>query len=243
LHNCEFKYKELLRKKEKIIEELDGNISNGIHLLDIFKDFCNSCFSLKEWCLLNNTDIKASVHIDICRGVINGDKHVKITRDMSSYNSNYYRINVSGDVNVIQSSTGGYVGDKSHPLYTDPSSDKLVVETENGTFSIRDIVIKSVKEWEYDQNTQEVIDYLKGKYNGNPVSLKTNWIFHASFYFYFDAGKILWIDLQPYDYNLDINTPSEYYYIFTDDYKFLEPRFEVVYKFSPDRWLLEQKKN
>jgi len=103
--------------------------------------------------------------------------------------------------------------------------------------------LKSVKEWEYDQNTQEVIDYLKGKYNGNPVSLKTNWIFHASFYFYFDAGKIPWIDLQPYDYNLDINTPSEYYYIFTDDYKFLEPRFEVVYKFSPDRWLLEQKKN
>lgn len=103
------------------------------------------------------------------------------------------------------------------------------------------ISLKSVKEWGYDQNTFEVLDFLKEDYNGVPVSLKTNWILHSSFYFYYDAGKIPWLDLQPYDYNLDVNTPSEYYYIFADDYKFLEPRFEVVYKFAPNRWLLKQK--
>ena len=104
------------------------------------------------------------------------------------------------------------------------------------------INLKSVKEWEYDRNSMEVINYLKGKYKGDPISLKTNWILHSSFYFYYDSGKIPWIDLQPYDYNIDITTPSEYYYIFADDFKLLEPRFEVVYKFSPDRWLLKQRK-
>jgi len=104
------------------------------------------------------------------------------------------------------------------------------------------INLNSVREWSYDQNTLEVVYCLKEKYKGDPISLKTNWIFHPSFYFYYDAGKIPWIDLQPYDYNLDVNTLSEYYYIFAEDYKILEPRFEVVYKFASDRWLMKQKK-
>jgi len=102
--------------------------------------------------------------------------------------------------------------------------------------------LTSVREWSYDQNTLQVTEYLKEKYKGTPVSLRTNWIFHPSFYFYSDSGKIPWINLQYYDYNLDINTRAEYYYIFAKDYKFLEPRFEVEYKFSEDRWLLKQRK-
>lgn len=102
--------------------------------------------------------------------------------------------------------------------------------------------LKSVKEWDYDQNSMEVINYLKEKYNGSPISLKTNWILHSSFYFYYDSGKIPWIDLQPYDYKIDVTTPSEYYYVFSEDYKLLNPRFEVVYKFNADRWLLQQRK-
>lgn len=103
------------------------------------------------------------------------------------------------------------------------------------------ISLKSVREWAYDQDTLRVINYLKGKYDGTPVSLKTNWIFHPSFYFYSDSGKIPWIDLRYYDYNIDINTTAEYYYIFASDYQLLAPRFDVVYKFSPERWLLKKK--
>lgn len=102
--------------------------------------------------------------------------------------------------------------------------------------------LKSVREWSYDQNTLQVTEYLKEKHMCTPVSLKTNWIYHPSFYFYADAGKIPWINLQYYDYNLDINTRADYYYIFAKDYEFLEPRFEVEYKFSEDRWLLKQRK-
>jgi len=103
------------------------------------------------------------------------------------------------------------------------------------------VSLKSIKEWSFDQNNMEVINYLKDRYNGKPISLKTCWFFHPSFTFYVETGKSPWVDLQPYDYKIDVTTPSEYYYIFAEDYKTLEPRFEVVYKFSPDRWLLKQK--
>lgn len=104
------------------------------------------------------------------------------------------------------------------------------------------IKLNSVKEWHYDQNTLEVINYLKDVNEQKSISLRTSWFFHPSFTFYSQTGKTPWIKLHHYDYNLDINSNVDYYYIFAKDYKFLEPRFEVVYKFSPDRWLLRQKK-
>jgi hypothetical protein len=103
------------------------------------------------------------------------------------------------------------------------------------------ISLKSVREWDYDQNTLEVISLLKEKSNGNRLSLKTNWFFHPSFTFYCETGKSPWIDLQPYDYNIDISTPAEYYYVFSADFEKLKPKFEVVCRFSRDRWLLRQK--
>jgi hypothetical protein len=105
------------------------------------------------------------------------------------------------------------------------------------------VSLKHVKEWYYDQNTLEVINYIKEKSftEGKHVSLKTSWFFHPSFYFYAKGNIAPWLDLHDYDKNMDVNTRAEYYYIFAEDYKQLEPRFEVVYKFSPDRWLLKQR--
>lgn len=103
------------------------------------------------------------------------------------------------------------------------------------------VSLKHVKEFYFDQNTLEVINYIKEKSDGKPISLKTSWFFNPSFYFYTYTEKAPWIDLQAFDYNIDITTLSEYYYIWAEDYKQLEPRFEIVYKFSPDRWLLKQR--
>ncbi|HNZ69639.1 MAG TPA: hypothetical protein PLT53_12935 [Prolixibacteraceae bacterium] len=105
------------------------------------------------------------------------------------------------------------------------------------------ISLQSVREWEFDSNTLEVIDFLKEKCKGSPISLKTSWFFHSSFTFYQITGKAPWINLQPYDYNIDIATPAEYYYIFAEDAAKLNPRFEVVHKFTPDRWLMKKKTN
>ncbi len=103
--------------------------------------------------------------------------------------------------------------------------------------------LKSVREWDFDQNTLEVMAYLHEQHPQRTVSLKTSWFFHSSFYFYQYTGKAPWLDLQPYDYQIDIQTPAEYYYIFAEDYEKLTPRFEIAYKFCPERWLLRQKKN
>ena len=103
------------------------------------------------------------------------------------------------------------------------------------------VSLKSVREWYYDQNTLEVMDFMKENYKDTPIVLKTSWFFHPSFYFYTYTGKAPWLNLQDYDKNIDITTPATYYYIFAEDYKQLEPRFEVAYKFSPDRWLLKQR--
>ncbi len=101
--------------------------------------------------------------------------------------------------------------------------------------------LKSVKEWSYDQDNLNVTRYLKEQSVGKKVSLKTSWFFNPSLRFYADTGKIPWIELYGYDKNIDINTDANYYYIFAKDYPLLEPRFEVVFKFSEDRWLLQRK--
>jgi hypothetical protein len=103
------------------------------------------------------------------------------------------------------------------------------------------VTLKSVKEWSYDQNNLEVINYLKDVAADKPVSLKTSWFFNPSLTFYSETGKIPWIELHPYDKNIDVNTSAEYYYVFAEEFKLLQPKFEVVYKLNPDRWLVKQK--
>jgi hypothetical protein len=100
---------------------------------------------------------------------------------------------------------------------------------------------KSVREWWFDANTYEVINYLKYTNGNQPVSLKTNWLYFPSFYFYKYTGKLPLMDLKDYDKSLDINTNADYYYILAEDYKTLEPKFEIVYKFTDNSWLLKKK--
>jgi hypothetical protein len=81
------------------------------------------------------------------------------------------------------------------------------------------VTLKSVKEWSYDQSNLEVANYLKEIANDKRVSLKTSWFFNPSFTFYSETGKIPWIELHPYDKNIDVNTSAEYYYVFAEEYK------------------------
>jgi hypothetical protein len=99
--------------------------------------------------------------------------------------------------------------------------------------------LKSVWEWEDDSNNYEVIEYLKVAHGGSQVSLKTNWIFHPSLYFYQFSGKTPFILLEDYDKNIDPETDADYYYVFAEDYEQLKDKFFILYKFSPERWLLK----
>jgi hypothetical protein len=101
--------------------------------------------------------------------------------------------------------------------------------------------LNSVKEWWFDANTFKVIDFLKYTNNSQNTSLKTNWLFHPSFYFYKCTGKLPWLELKDYDKNIDINTDAEYYYIMPEDYSTLESKYEPIIKFDNDCWLLKKK--
>ena len=71
--------------------------------------------------------------------------------------------------------------------------------------------------------------------------MKTNWLFHPSFYFYQYTGKTPYIDLKGYDKNITSETDADYYYVLATDYDKLKDNFDLVYKFDPDRWLLRRK--
>jgi len=79
------------------------------------------------------------------------------------------------------------------------------------------------------------------KYPDSAIVLKTDWHFFPSFYFYSYTGKTPWLKLKGYDKNIEINTDAEYYYVFSESYKILEPKFEPVYKITEDRWLLRKR--
>ena len=98
-----------------------------------------------------------------------------------------------------------------------------------------------VKEWWFDENTFEVIDYFNKTMPDQKVSLKTNWLFHPSFNFYKYTGKLPLIDLKAYDKSIDLNTDADYYYIKSEDFNTLEPKFELAFKINDERWLVKRK--
>jgi hypothetical protein len=98
-----------------------------------------------------------------------------------------------------------------------------------------------VRNWWHDANTFEVLDYLKNQHSNELVTLKTSWMCYNSFYYYVYTGKVPWLRLEWYDKSIDINTPAEYYYIFTEDTGKLVSKFKPVQKFGNDRILLKRK--
>ena len=101
--------------------------------------------------------------------------------------------------------------------------------------------LKSVREWWFNANTFKVIDYIKSSNDGQNTSLKTNWLFDPSFYFYKYSGKLPWLDLKEYDKSIDTNTNAKYYYVFEEDYSILESKYYPVIKFDDNSWLLKKK--
>lgn len=98
----------------------------------------------------------------------------------------------------------------------------------------------SVREWSYDANTFEVIEYLKEVNHSKLVSLHTTWFFNPSFSYYAETGKTPWILLFGYSSEIDPMTTANFYYIFESDYPQLEWNFEPVMRFE-DRMLVKRR--
>ncbi len=104
---------------------------------------------------------------------------------------------------------------------------------------------RSVKEWRYDENTLEVIKYLKNihAHSNSRITLKTNWLFNPSFYFYRMTGKTPWLELYLYDKNIDKNTDAQFYYIMDKDLNQLIPEFKIIKYFGENGLLVKKVKD
>lgn len=102
--------------------------------------------------------------------------------------------------------------------------------------------LKYVKEWSFDANTFEVLDFIKKTKTNQIVSLKTHWYFFPSFYFYKYTGKLPFLDLKSYDKSVDINTDADYYYTMSSDCNMLASKFQIAYKINDERWLMVNRK-
>ncbi len=98
-----------------------------------------------------------------------------------------------------------------------------------------------VREWHFDGDTYNVLDYMKKDYRDEKIKFQTWWFMYNSFSYYVKTGKVPWLELLPYNKSIDTNTNADYYYIFAEDYEKLEPRFDVVLKLTEDRWLLKRR--
>lgn len=98
-----------------------------------------------------------------------------------------------------------------------------------------------VREWYFDGDTYKVLDYMQKDYYDDKIKFKTWWFMYNSFYYYKYTSKVPWLELLPYEKSINTNTSADYYYIFSKDYKKLEPKFEVVLKLTDDRWLLKRR--
>ena len=98
---------------------------------------------------------------------------------------------------------------------------------------------KSVREWWYDENTYEVIDYIKKINPDKPVTLKTYWIFYNSFDFYNKTGKMKGIQLLP-NSDIDVNCGADYYYIENGQVDQIKSKYKKVKRFAYSRWLMKR---
>ncbi|MDX1913751.1 MAG: hypothetical protein SFV22_19805 [Saprospiraceae bacterium] len=92
---------------------------------------------------------------------------------------------------------------------------------------------RRVREWWYDENTFEVLDYVKNQQQqGAATPLAVDWHFHRSFDFYVKTGHASHIRLAPSQPQLDSTNSTTYAYIFDSEYEKFKNRYDVVLKFD-----------
>jgi hypothetical protein len=101
---------------------------------------------------------------------------------------------------------------------------------------------KSVREWWFDENTFQVVEFLRNDAKCEQINLRTNWLFHPSFYFYVYTGKFTKFNLHNYNKEVDVNSDADYYYVLGEDVAKLEANYYKVASFDNARFILKRKK-
>ncbi len=97
--------------------------------------------------------------------------------------------------------------------------------------------LDSVREWSYDANTLQVVQFISNQPGGNPT-LSTDWKFNPSFYYYYRNNELNDIVLNSYSKELNINSGADYYYIFENDFNLFDKQYRIVKKFEQHTLLI-----
>ena len=98
-----------------------------------------------------------------------------------------------------------------------------------------------VREWAFDQNTYDVLDYLDDyhrQHDQQQINLNTNWIFNPSFTFYIQTRKLDWLHLTAYHKDTDTTSNTQFYYAISNDWGELQKSYDPVLKFDDGGRLL-----
>lgn len=99
----------------------------------------------------------------------------------------------------------------------------------------------SVREWWFDENTFQVMKVLREDAQCKLVDLRTNWLFHPSFNFYYYTGKFQNFHLHDYNKEVDKDSGAEYYYVLSEDIPKLESNYSIIANFNNERFILKRR--
>ncbi len=103
---------------------------------------------------------------------------------------------------------------------------------------------KSVKEWNFDAYTFEVLNKIEQIHNETnaPVQLDIHWLFHPSFHFYKETKKLHWLQLGSYHKEPNFDNKYMYYYTIVDDLELAKRmNYEKVFDINGYQFLLKKK--
>lgn len=98
--------------------------------------------------------------------------------------------------------------------------------------------LKYVKEWQFDQNTFDVLSELKKiKDTRKPnerIRLNTHWLFSPSINFYKITQNLDWLDLVPAHKDPQYDQHDEFYYSLSEEYNLIPPSYKKIIVFDKD---------
>jgi len=98
------------------------------------------------------------------------------------------------------------------------------------------------REWWFDADTKNVMNYLSSKQEGESVTLNTSWVYNTSFQFHIEAEGNINIKLAPYHQELWPDSNYLYYYCERAHVEELQKNYSEVISFNKGNNVLMKKR-
>jgi hypothetical protein len=107
--------------------------------------------------------------------------------------------------------------------------------------------LTSYREWWYDVNTYEILDFLKAEYDKTDkketMKFGTTWIFNPSFMYHSEKNNLTWIEPLHYNKQPDTTTFFHFYYATNEEVPALSSKYEKIKDYGFGQWFLMKRKN